>query len=49
VDILKGAGSNDTLDSRDGVEGNDTLDGGGDTDTCTTDATEKSPKVSCER
>ena len=48
MDILKGAGANDTLDSLDGVEGNDTLDGGTGTDLCTTDATEKSI-VKCEQ
>jgi hypothetical protein len=42
ADILKGSNGNDTLDSRDGVDGNDTVEGGPNTDTCTTDATEKS-------
>jgi Ca2+-binding RTX toxin-like protein len=48
ADTLTGAGGNDTLDSRDEVEGNDSLNGGAATDTCTTDATEKSI-LNCEQ
>jgi hypothetical protein len=38
----------DTLNSKDSVNGNDSLDGGIDTDTCVTDATEKSI-MNCEQ
>ena len=39
ANILKGLGGNDTLKARDGVGGNDTVDGGaGSTDTCQKDA-----------
>jgi Ca2+-binding RTX toxin-like protein len=50
ADLLYGEEDDDTLDSRDSVAGNDSLDGGTHTngDTCLTDATEKSV-VECER
>ena len=35
--ILEGAGGNDLIDTRDGIRGNDTANGGGGTDTCRTD------------
>jgi hypothetical protein len=35
-------GSNDTINSKEGVSGNDSLDGGTGTDTKLTDATERS-------
>jgi hypothetical protein len=37
-----GLGGDDTLSSRDGISGNDSLDGGAGTDRCTTDAREAS-------
>jgi hypothetical protein len=36
-----GAGGNDTLNSKDGVTGNDSLDGGAGTDTKITDTSER--------
>jgi glucose/arabinose dehydrogenase len=45
-DELFGDVGDDYLDSKDSVRGNDSLDGGADTDTCVTDATEASI-VSC--
>jgi Ca2+-binding RTX toxin-like protein len=42
TDGLYGQDGNDALDSRDRVSGNDTLEGGPDTDTKVTDPTEKS-------
>src|SRR5919107_5754288 len=42
VQVRLGEGGNDTVNSQDGVSGNDTLDGGLGTDTKVTDATEKS-------
>jgi hypothetical protein len=44
ADIMTALGEADTLDSKDGVSGNDTLSAGIGTDTCITDATEKSIK-----
>ncbi len=44
ADALFGLAGPDTLNSRDGVNGNDTLNGGAGTDRCVTDATEKSVK-----
>lgn len=41
-DDLSGNAGDDFLHSRDGVSGNDSLDGGADTDTCVTDDTEAS-------
>jgi hypothetical protein len=41
-DTLKGEDGNDTVDSRDFVNGKDSLDGGAGTDTKVTDSTEKS-------
>jgi hypothetical protein len=48
ADNLFGDEGGDSLNSKDGVSGNDSLDGGIDTDTCVTDATEKSI-VNCEQ
>jgi Ca2+-binding RTX toxin-like protein len=42
ADSLYGEAGNDELNSRDGVSGNDSLDGGAGTDTKATDPTEKS-------
>jgi Ca2+-binding RTX toxin-like protein len=47
ADRLFGLGGNDNLNSRDGVSGNDRVDGGADTDTCTTDGDEAGKN--CER
>jgi Ca2+-binding RTX toxin-like protein len=43
-----GENGDDTLNSVDGVKGNDSLSGGADTDTCFKDATEKSVSY-CEQ
>ena len=43
-----GEGGNDALGSRDGVNGNDSLDGGLNTDTCRKDESDK-PTISCEQ
>ena len=37
IDIIEGGSGNDTLDGRDGVGGNDTVDGGPETDDCQAD------------
>ncbi len=42
ADNLYGEDGDDTVNSRDSVSGNDSLDGGAGTDTKVTDATEKS-------
>ena len=42
ADLLYGDGGADTVNSKDMVNGNDSLDGGAGTDTKVTDATEKS-------
>lgn len=47
ADKMFGLAGNDTLTSRDGVNRNDSLDGGGGTDRCVTDATEASDR-GCE-
>ena len=39
---MLGGGGADAIDSKDGVNGNDSLDGGAGTDTKVTDTTEKS-------
>jgi hypothetical protein len=47
ADVLIGLGGNDTLDSRDGVRGNDRNFGGAGTDTCRSDSLDV--RNSCER
>lgn len=42
ADELFGGGDDDTLNPKENVSGNDSLDGGAGTDACATDATEAS-------
>jgi hypothetical protein len=46
VGAFKGGKGNDALDAADGIAGNDTVDGGGDADTCAADPGDT--KANCE-